>query len=145
MPMDTAIGRARVIQVADPESIKPAEIRQHCVQRGERLLFKTSNSSRLWQRDTFAEEFVHLSLEAAQLLAELGVRLVGVDYLSVGAYGAEGAATHVALLRAGVWIVEGLDLSQVAPGEYELVCLPLKIRAGDGAPARVVVRPLATN
>ena len=75
----------------------------------------------------------------------IGVRLVGVDYLSVGGLEGEGGQTHRSLLEEGVWIIEGLDLSQVAPGRYYLVCLPLRILAGDGAPARAILRPLRAS
>jgi arylformamidase len=101
---------------------------------------KTRNSSRCWRTDTFVEDFVYISQEAARYLAELGARTVGVDYLSVGGYERDGVETHQALLEAGIWVIEGLDLSQVQPGIYELICLPLKIARGDGAPARAILR-----
>jgi arylformamidase len=86
------------------------------------------------------KNFVYISLEAAQYLAAKGVRTVGVDYLSVGGYYKDGAQTHRHLLKAGIWIIEGLDLSRVRPGQYDLVCLPLKILNADGAPARAIIR-----
>jgi len=140
MPLDAAIGRAHVIEIRDPESIKPGELRPHNIQQGERLLFKTQNSTRCWQTETFVEDFVYLSQEAARYLASVGVQTVGVDYLSVGGYTKDGVETHQALLEAGIWIIEGLDLSQVEPGTYELICLPLKIADSDGAPARAILR-----
>ena len=82
-----------------------------------------------------------MSVEAAELLGEIGVALVGVDYLSVGGPGGDGGEVHRALLGAGVWVVEGLDLSMVEAGEYELICLPVKLVDSDGAPARVLLRP----
>lgn len=145
MPLDITVGRARVIEIQDAESIKPEELLPHKIRRGERILFKTRNSSWAWQTDEFVEDFVFISSEAATLLAKVGVRLVGVDYLSVGAFTGEGSQTHRLLLEDGVWIIEGLDLSQVAPGRYYLVCLPLRIQAGDGAPARAILRPLRTS
>ena len=72
------------------------------------------------------------------------MRTVGVDYLSVGGYRVDGARIHRILLEAGIWIIEGLDLSAVSAGRYEMVCLPLKLHEGDGAPARAIVRPVAT-
>jgi arylformamidase len=75
-------------------------------------------------------------------MVECGVRTVGVDYLSVGAYGPEGDETHRILLGAGIWVIEGLDLEDVEPGLYELLCLPLRIGNGDGAPARALLRAL---
>jgi arylformamidase len=141
MPLDAAIGRARVIEVHDPESIKPYELRPHKIHGGERILFKTRNSARAWQEDAFIEDFVYVSKEAARYLATCEVRTVGIDYLSVGGFLRDGVETHQGLLEAGIWIIEGLDLSQVEPGEYELLCLPLKIERSDGAPARAILRP----
>ena len=141
MPLDTAIGRARVIEIEDPESIKPGELLQHRIRRGERILFKTRNSSRVWQTNEFVKDFVFISDEAALFLAERGIRVVGVDYLSVGGFEGGGSYVHTTLLGSGVWIIEGLDLSLVSPGRYELVCLPLKLDQGDGAPARAILRP----
>ncbi|MGZ3600348.1 MAG: cyclase family protein [Ktedonobacterales bacterium] len=140
LPFDATMGTARVIAIADAVSIKRAELEPHGIQRGERILFKTRNSNRVWNTDEFVEDFVYISLEAAEYLAERGVRTVGVDYLSVGGYTQDGLETHDALLGAGIWIIEGLNLASVEPGTYELVCLPLKIVGGDGAPARAIVR-----
>jgi arylformamidase len=140
MPLDATIGTARVIEIHDEESIKPAELKPHRIRRGERILFKTRNSARSWQTDEFDEDFVYISQEAARGLAELGVRTVGVDYLSVGGFRRDGVETHRALLGAGIWIIEGLNLSRVKPGTYELLCLPLKVLGGDGAPARAILR-----
>lgn len=142
LPMDTAIGRARVIEIKDAEIIKPGELKKHNIRRGERILFKTANSSRKWQSKSFLEDFIYISDEAADFLAERSIKLVGVDYLSVGSYRRGGGYVHRALLGAGVWIIEGLDLSRVSPGRYELICLPLRIENGDGSPARAIVRPL---
>lgn len=134
------MGLAQVIAIQDHESIKPDELRPHAIQRGERILFKTQNSSRCWQTDQFIEDFVYISQEAARYLAELGVQTIGVDYLSVGGYKKDGPQTHQALLGAGIWVIEGLNLAQIEPGSYELLCLPLKIAGGDGAPARALLR-----
>lgn len=141
LPLNTTVGRARVIEIQDTESIKPEELARHRIRRGERILFKTRNSSRGWQTDTFIEDFVFISKEAARFLAERKVRVVGVDYLSVGGFKRDGIETHRTLLEGGVWIIEGLDLSNVKPGKYDLICLPLKIEQGDGAPARAILRP----
>lgn len=140
MPLDAAIGRARVIEIHDPESIKPDELRPHKIQAGERLLFKTLNSTCCWKTDTFVENFVYISQEAARYLASVGVQTVGIDYLSVGGFKKDGFETHEALLKANIWIIEGLDLSQIEPGIYELICLPLRIAESDGAPARAILR-----
>lgn len=142
MPLAATIGRARVIEIGDPESIKPGELHTHGLQRGERVLFKSRNSARRWSSEDFTEDFVYVSHEAARYLAGRGVRTVGVDYLSVGGFRKDGEETHRALLEAGIWVIEGLDLSEVEPGEYELVCLPIKIEHSDGAPARAVLRAI---
>ena len=142
IPLDVVVGRARVIEIYDTESIKPEELTRHRLRRGERILFKTPNSSRVWKTDAFVEDFVFISKEAASFLAERGVRVVGVDYLSVGEYHGEGQEIHRRLLSAGIWLIEGLDLSLVEPGRYYLICLPLRIDKGEGAPARAILRPI---
>lgn len=141
MPLDTAMGRARVVEIQDIESVKPEELLKHRLRRGERLLLKTRNSQRNRTAETFIEDFVFISKEAAHFLGNRRIRLVGVDYLSVGGYKRDGAEIHRILLGAGVWIIEGLDLSGVEPGKYHLVCLPMKLVDADGAPARAALRP----
>jgi arylformamidase len=142
MPLDATLGRTRVIGIQDPESVKPEELEPHGIRRGERVLFKSRNSSRSWWTQDFIEDFVYVSQEAARYLADLGVRTVGVDYLSVGGFFRDGAETHQALLGAGIWVIEGLNLSGIEPGEYELICLPIKVEEGDGAPARAILRTI---
>ncbi len=141
MPLEATIGKARVIEIKDPQQIKVAEIEPHNIQAGERILFKTINSDRALKSDQFVEDFVHISTGAAQYLAEKKVRTVGVDYLSVGGYQGNVVEVHHALLGSGIWAIEGLDLSQVEPGEYELICLPIKLKDGDGGLARAILRP----
>jgi arylformamidase len=143
MPIDATVGPARVIEIRDPERIAIAELEPHRPAKDERLLFKTRNSTDLWKAREFQANYVYIPADTARYLAESGVRTVGVDYLSVGANGDDGDETHRILLGAGIWIIEGLNLEQVDPGDYELVCLPLKIVGGDGAPARAAVRKLS--
>lgn len=145
MPLSVGMGQARVIEIRDPESIKPEELRPHQIQRGERILFKTSNSARCWQTDDFVEDFVYISQEAARYLAAKQVQLVGIDYLSVGGFFKDGVETHHALLEADIWLIEGLNLSEVEPGIVELICLPLKIEDAEGAPARAILRPVKST
>jgi arylformamidase len=142
MPFKATIGRARVIEIRDPESVKPDELRPHGIHSGERVLFKTQNSARRWHEEAFIEDFVYVSQEAARYLATRKVLTVGTDYLSVGGFLEDGVETHQALLQAGIWVIEGLDLARVEPGEYELICLPLKVERGDGAPARAILRSI---
>jgi arylformamidase len=146
MPLDAAVGRARVIRIHDRIQVTVRELEAARIRHGERILLRTRNSPAAWRGPGFVEDFVHLSTEAAQWIAARGVRTLGVDYLSVGGYRARnGAAVHHALLGAGVWIIEGLDLSRVPAGPCELICLPLKLLGSDGAPARAIVRPLARS
>lgn len=142
LPFEATVGSARVLEISDPQAVKVAELEPYAIQPGERILFKTSNSTRAWQSPTFVEDFVYISHEAAQYLAEKRVQTVGVDYLSVGGYRIDGPETHRALLGAGIWIIEGLNLSTVQVGTYELLCLPLKMMGAEGAPARAILRPL---
>lgn len=139
MPLEATVGPARVINIKDKESISAAELKKLKIRRGERVLFKTRNSSRCWTRRSFCENFVYISKDAARYLAGKNLRAVGIDYLSVGGFRKGGRETHEALLRAGIWIIEGLNLSGVRPGRYYLVSLPLKITGADGAPARAVL------
>lgn len=141
MPLGAVMGPARVIGIEDPVAVTPRELPSD-LQRGERILFRTRNSSLNWSEAPFLEDYVYISKEAAQALVDAGVRTVGVDYLSVGGYHKDLVETHDVLLGAGVWVIEGLDLSRIAPGRYEMACLPLKIVGSDGAPARAALRPL---
>jgi arylformamidase len=142
MPLEASMGAARVIAIRDRESIKPEELQRHKIRRGERVLFKTGNSARSWDTDRFHEDFVYISQAAARYLAERQVKLVGVDYLSVGGFHRDGVETHQALLNAGIWLIEGLNLKKIRPGRVQLLSLPLKIAGADGAPARVLVRQI---
>ncbi len=142
LPFNATIGPARVIEIHDRVSIKPEELKAHRIRRGERILLKTYNSQHHWKRTAFVEDFVYISPNAARFLAQRQIKSVGIDYLSVGGFHDDGAATHRALLGAGIWIMEGLNLAKVKSGLYELICLPLKLHHGDGAPARAIVQPI---
>lgn len=141
LALDAVLGPCRVIEVHDEEAVRTAEL-PDSLQRGERVLFKTHNSSRYINSQRFYENFVYVSKEAAQALVAAGVQTVGIDYLSVGGFHHDTAETHLILLGAGIWIIEGLDLSAVEPGRYELACLPLRLVGADGAPARAALRKL---
>jgi arylformamidase len=140
MPLDATIGPARVIRIENPQAVLPEELEAHRLQAGERVLFLTRNSQRCWKSKQFFEDFVYISAAAAQFLVERRVRTVGIDYLSVGGYAHDGVETHRILLGAGIWLIEGLNLSEVKPGVYDLVCLPLRVAGADGAPARAILR-----
>ncbi|HEX8949452.1 MAG TPA: cyclase family protein [Dissulfurispiraceae bacterium] len=140
IPPAATIGPARVIEIHDPESIKVEELEGHRILAGERILFKTRNSA-LWRQGRFQEEFVHITPDSARYLAGREVMTVGVDYLSVSGYRRNEAEVHRILLDGNVRIIEGLDLSDVREGCYDLVCLPLRIEGCEAAPARAVLRP----
>ena len=142
MPLKAVIGRAKVIEVRNVAMITELDLATLSFQVGDRVLFKTSNSDKEWWRYPFNQDYVHLSPGAARLLVAAGVFTIGVDYLSVGGMGAEGVETHQILLAGGIWLIEGLNLTQVPAGEYELLCLPMKVLNSDGAPARAVLSPL---
>jgi arylformamidase len=146
LPLDSLIGQAEVVEVADNvDAIDESFVKANCPSGAQRILFKTRNS--LFWGDTergFHEDYVYIEPDAAHWLVESGVKLVGIDYLSVEKFESKSFETHLAFLSHGVVIIEGLDLRAVTQGSYELICLPLKIAggSGDGAPARVILRTL---
>jgi arylformamidase len=127
LSLDVLVGPAVVVEAPELQDDVPLPA------GAGRILFKTRNSE-LWVRDEFAEDHVSVGRGLAARLTAANVRLVGIDYLSIG-----DAAVHELLLGLGVVVLEGLDLRGVEPGEYELVCLPLKVVGADGAPARTVL------
>lgn len=141
LPLEILIGPAWVVPIPPQVSLISKEVLSQIPfpPHAQRALFKTRNSS-LWKQKVgeFQSDFVAISEDGAHWLVEHGIRLVGVDYLSVAPY-KMGTPTHQTLLRAGVVIVEGVDLSEVEAGEYELYCLPIKLAGADGAPARVIL------
>ena len=139
VPLETLVGPAVVVEVPDARAVTERFLVEHPLPVGtQRVLFKTANGA-LWDRPKFQRRFVFIDEGAAKRLVALGVRLVGIDYLSAEQYGARQPVTHWALLGAGTVILEGIDLRAVSPGHYTLVCLPLKIVGGDGAPARAIL------
>jgi arylformamidase len=139
-PLNRFLLPARVVPVDDDESIPRDALKDVDVRAGEALLFKTRNSlCGLSRQSTFTEDFVYLSKDAAQLCQDLGASLVGIDYLSVDKYGNDAAPVHRLLLENDVLILEGIDLKEVSPGEYFLICSPLRIKGAEAAPARAVL------
>jgi arylformamidase len=137
MPLEALIGTAQVIELIEPGHITAANLEAAGVSGSTtRLLLKTPNS-RFWDDDEFHTDFVGLTGEAAQWLVERRFVLVGIDYLSIERFRSPEHEVHKTLLAANVIIVEGLDLRAVPPGEYTVVCAPLKVIGADGAPARV--------
>ena len=141
LPLDVLTGPAVVCHLPDVTAIDSADLEAlNLPANARRLLFKTRNSD-LWARDerAFREDFVALTPDAARWIVARGIRLVGVDYLSVQRFHDEKPTTHVTLLQAGVIVIEGLNLAAVPPGTYDLFCLPLKLAGADGAPARAIL------
>jgi arylformamidase len=142
LPLDSVMGKARVIEIKDTVAIKSAELVEHQIQSGERILFKTRNSKRDWPNQPFRDDFISISKEAAGFLAPKHLKAVGVDYLSVGANNADGVEVHRSLLEAGTCLIEGLNLENVDPGQYWLICLPLNLVSAEGAPARAILKAM---
>jgi arylformamidase len=138
MRIEALMGPATLVHVPGPGPVTQASLAKMGV-NGGRILLRTRNSDDAWFRRPWRQDYVGLDEGAARFLVEQGCTLVGSDYLSV-AHFPVGRSVHEILMRNGTWILEGLDLSGVAAGPCELVCLPLRIAGGDGAPARAFVR-----
>ena len=146
MPLDVLIGPASIIEMPGHGHIDAAFL-ERCQMPADttRVLFRTRNSNE-WRAPTgeFKRDFAAVTADGASWLVKRGIRLVGVDYLSVEPFGSDGT-THRTLLGAGVVVVEGIDLSQVTAGEWDMICLPLRLKGAEGAPCRVVLRPRETT
>jgi arylformamidase len=141
VPLAALIGPVLVADLRGVAMVGARELAELPLAGVQRLLLKTDNS-RLWNLPDFYPDYVALSEDGAQFLLRAGIRLVGIDYLSIERFGGDGAV-HRLLLGDGVVILEGLDLSAITAGCYELLCLPLRLAGGGGAPARAVLRGLA--
>lgn len=141
MPLELMTGKAKVIEIHHPEQITKAEIEVKGLGKGDRVLFRTANSLKPIDCP-FDRTFIHLDEEAARYLVEIGVALIGVDYLSIGGYEGNVVEVHHILLGGGVWCVEGLDMRQLEEGNYEFICLPIRLVDGDGGLARAIARRL---
>lgn len=142
VPIEPLIGPARVIEISDGiQAINATELNRHRWRGAPRLLFRTRSSLRGWMKSaTFHRDFAYIAPDAAQLLADAGVQLVGIDYISAEQFGALAPMTHRILLGKGIPIVEGLALEGVRAGDYDLIVLPMKVGGHEGAPARAVLR-----
>ncbi len=142
VPLEPLIGSARVIEIADNvRAIDAVELSRHQWRGVQRVLFRTRSSVRGWMRSpTFHRDFAYIAPDAAQLLADAGLQLVGIDYISAEQFGAPVPTTHRILLGKGIPIVEGLVLEGVAAGDYDVIVLPMKVAGHEGAPARAVIR-----
>lgn len=138
-------GQARVLSIGNTKRICIEQLHGMSIHPHDRILFKTANSQTPWWTEPFRTDFVHLTPSAARHLADMNVELVGIDYLSIGAPDDQGAETHRILAQAGIWVLEGLYLKDASPGQYELLCLPLRIQAAEGAPCRALIRPCSSR
>ena len=137
------IGPARIIDIPDAvQAITAAELNRHDWRGVPRILFRTRSALRGWMSSSqFHRDFAYIAPDAAQLLADAGVQLVGIDYISAEQFGAPAPLTHRTLLGRNIPIVEGLALDRVTAGDYDLIVLPMKVAGHEGAPARAVLRP----
>jgi arylformamidase len=142
VPLDRLMGAARVIDIADSvQAIDARELNRHDWRGAKRLLLRTRSSARGWMDSVrFHRDFAYIAPDAAQLLADAGLVLVGIDYISAEQFGAAAPRTHQILLGRGIPIVEGLDLRRVRAGDYEMIVLPMKVAGHEGAPARAILR-----
>jgi arylformamidase len=140
LPLEILLGKARVVELSTRERVDRADLEALDLADDLRVLLKTRMSGQMLKAG-YQEDHLYLTVDAAHYLAQAGLKLVGFDYLSIDRFGSADFPAHHALLEAGVVLVEGLDLSEVGAGEYEMSCLPLRVGGGDAAPARVVLRP----
>ncbi len=139
LPLDLLIGRARVVAITRRGGIDEPDLADSRLREDIRVLLKTPNSA-LWNSNQFHQDYTYLTEAGARYLVQQGVKVIGIDYLSVEQFKKAGAPAHHTLLSEGVVIIEGLNLAEADPGMYEMYCLPLPIAGADGAPARVVLR-----
>ena len=139
LPLEILLGKARVIELSTRERVDRADLEALDLADDLRVLLKTRMSGQMLKAG-YQEDHLYLTVDAARYLAQAGLKLVGFDYLSIDRFGSADFPAHHVLLEAGVVLVEGLDLSEVEAGEYEMSCLPLRVGGGDAAPARVVLR-----
>jgi len=138
LSLDVLAGKAAVFEIAGARSLGRTELERLDWSGVERVLFKTENSKR-WQDGKFYEDFVYLDPGGAEFLVQRGIRLVGIDYLSIDQFKSESHPSHFVLLTKDIVVLEGLDLNAVRQGEYTLLALPLNLQDADGAPTRVVL------
>jgi arylformamidase len=138
LALEMMLGRTRVVEIRS-RAIGAAELADLDLADDVRILFKTSNS-RLWGSPDFRTDFVGVTASGAEHLIAHGIKVVGIDYLSIEEFETPGAPAHHVLLGGGAIVIEGLDLRDVEPGIYDMLCLPLRVVGADGAPARVLLR-----
>lgn len=139
--LDVLVGQVIVFELAAEKEITRSDLEVLDFNDNTRVLFKTRNSS-LWELSEFTPDFISFAPDAAQYLVDKGIKLVGIDYLSVGSFYEGGEYVHRIFLGNGVVVIESINLLDVPPGTYELMCLPLRIIGGEGAPARVLLKEI---
>lgn len=139
IPLDSLVGPGVVLDLRGSASVDRQALEETLVDDVTRVMLKTDNGPLLLEPEFYKDHF-HLTHDGAAYLIERGVRLIGIDYLSIESYGSPRAVVHRLLLEAGVVVVEGVNLLEISPGHYEFFCLPLLIKGADGAPARVILR-----
>ncbi len=139
LALEMLIGRTRVIELRPRGGVTAEDLAGVDLSEDVRVLIKTPNS-KLWGDPEFHKDYVGVTESGAKYLVEHGIKVLGVDYLSVEVFKTPGAPAHHVLLGGGVIVIEGLNLLDVEPGVYDMICLPLKVVGSDGAPARVVLR-----
>lgn len=139
LPLEMLLGRTRVVEIGSRAGIGAEQLAGLDLSDDVRILFKTSNS-RLWTSPEFHQDYIGVTASGAEHLIAHGIKVVGVDYLSVEEFKKPGAPAHHVLLGGGAIIIEGLNLQEVEPGIYDMLCLPLRVVGVDGAPARVLLR-----
>jgi arylformamidase len=139
LPLDLLVGRARVVEIGRRGGISESDLAAAGLREDLRVLLKTPNSA-LWNGEGFHQDYTYMTEAGARYLVDQGVKVVGIDYLSIEQFKKAGAPAHRALLSQGVVIIEALNLAEVEAGMYEMYCLPLRVVGGDGAPARVILK-----
>lgn len=139
IPFKALIGEVKVFHIRDTARITLSEIQEYSIERGDRVIFRTCNSTIDWTMRDFQKDYVYLATDAAESLKEKGILCVGIDYLSI-AGDANGSDVHRLLLGSEIVIIEGLWLKDIDEGKYDMICLPMKIKGSDGVPARVLIR-----
>ncbi len=138
VPLETYIGEVRVLDVTHCKTITKEVVEQFDIKENERIIFKTGYYKYLYA-DTFYKDYSAIDHECAKYLVEKKVKMIGIDYLSIEAYNTTDFCVHKTILSNNIGVLEGLDLQNIECGEYDLVALPLKLKNGDGAPARVIL------
>jgi arylformamidase len=139
IPLETFIGKVQVVEIKNPHEIKEEELFNKLLKGTERIIFKTGNTEKLKQHESFFSDYAYITQSCAKFLIDSGIKLVGIDYLSVDRFSDKNHTVHKMLLGNGVVIIENLGLGNIEEGLYNIICMPMRIKNADGAPARVTL------